>query len=104
MSVTSLLHNFRWFSFNMLVFILLYVQIYALEAESSRQAKNSRCLHYLLSCHGRHGDGRDRTETGHPNAVTVTASELETEQGAAYMSDRDPDEKKIITQIRLFLL
>ena len=30
----------------MLVLILLYIQIYALEPGSSRQAKNSRCLHY----------------------------------------------------------
>ena len=49
MSVTLLLHNFRWFSFSMLVFILLYIQIYALEPKSSRQAKNSRCLHYNLT-------------------------------------------------------
>ena len=31
----------------MLVLILLYIQIYALEPGSSRQAKNSRCLHYF---------------------------------------------------------
>ena len=73
--------------------------------DRSKETYVSIAVVFLHCCLATGGTETAETETEMgPNAVRVTVSELETEQGAAYMSDRDPDRKKIIKQIRLFLL